>query len=112
MVKSNTRGYLSYAATSQPNSRTTQLFVNYANNSNLDSDGFAPFGRVISGMSVVDAIYSGYVQEPRQVISLPFRNRASLSLHFLQYLITREGNEYLEENFPLLDYIITARIIE
>ena len=69
VLKSNTRGYMTYAATSAPDSRTTQLFINYANNSYLDASGFAPFARVTSGMSVVDAIYSGYGQTPSQVSS-------------------------------------------
>lgn len=67
MIKSNTYGWMAYAATSQPNSRTTQVFINYANNSYLDASGFAPFAQVISGMDVVNQIYSGYGQEPKQV---------------------------------------------
>jgi len=85
---------MSYAATSQPNSRTTQIYINYADNSYLDDSGFAPFAQVTSGMDIVDRIYSGYGQEPKQP------------------LIVKQGNEYLEDNYPLLDYVITARIIE
>ena len=54
-------------ATAGPNTRTTQLYINYVNNTNLDSQGFAPFAYVISGMDVVDAIYSGYGGDPIQV---------------------------------------------
>lgn len=57
--ESNLRGYITFA-TSGPNSRTSQVFINYANNSRLDSMGFAPFGKVIEGMNVVDKIFSEY----------------------------------------------------
>jgi peptidyl-prolyl cis-trans isomerase A (cyclophilin A) len=68
------------------------VFINYADNSRLNRDGFAPFGRVISGMEVVDKINSSYGQKPDQ-------NR-----------IQTEGNAYLTKNFPKLDYIKKATI--
>ena len=61
---------MSYAATSQPNSRTTQIYINYGDNWYLDDSGFAPFAQVTSGMEIVDRIYSGYGQEPKQVYTL------------------------------------------
>ena len=60
MVKSNQRGYISFAKTNMPHSRSVQFFINYKDNGNLDSYGFSPFGRVIEGMEVVDSVYKGY----------------------------------------------------
>jgi peptidyl-prolyl cis-trans isomerase A (cyclophilin A) len=88
----NTRGNISYAKSSAPNSRTTQVFINFADNSRLNRDGFAPFGKVISGMEVVDKIYSGYGQQPDQS------------------RIQGEGNAYLTKSFPKLDYIKKATL--
>ena len=90
---SNTRGTITFA-TSGPNSRTTQLFINFGDNSNLDSMGFAPFGEVTEGMSVVDSIFSGHGEKPDQGA------------------IQRSGNRYLEAAYPELDYIIRATIVE
>lgn len=89
---SNVRGTLTFAAQSAPNTRSTQLFINYGDNSRLDSMRFAPFGKVVSGMEFVDQIYSGDGQNPDQT------------------QIEEQGNAYLEKNFPQLDYIKTARI--
>jgi peptidyl-prolyl cis-trans isomerase A (cyclophilin A) len=89
---SNERGTVTFAASSQPNSRSTQVFINLANNQRLDAMGFAPFGKVVSGMDVVDQLYSGYGETPDQ------------------QLAEREGNSYFEKNFPRLDYIKTAKI--
>lgn len=91
---SNVRGAVTFAATSAPDSRSTQLFINFADNSRLDSQRFAPFGKVVSGMENVDQIYSGYGQNPDQE------------------RIESEGNAYLEKEFPRLDYIKSARIAE
>jgi peptidyl-prolyl cis-trans isomerase A (cyclophilin A) len=90
---SNERGTVTFAATSEPNSRSTQLFINYANNARLDSMGFAPLGKVLSGMNVADQIYSGYGQTPDQG------------------RIVESGNSYLVKEFPKLDYIKTARVV-
>jgi len=90
---SNARGTVSFAATGQPNSRTTHLFINLGENARLDGMGFAPIGRVTSGMTAVDNIYPGYGESPDQS------------------LIGAQGNAYLEKNFPQLDYIKTARIV-
>merc|ERR1712146_531115 len=82
VVGSNTLGTLSYA-TAGPNTRTTQLFINLANNSFLDSQGFSPFGRVVAGMDVVvGGISAQYGQQPSQ------------------QLIYERGNKYLEREFP------------
>lgn len=97
--KSNTRGMMTFA-TSGPNSRTTQLFINFGDNSALDSQGFSPFGEVVEGMDVVDKLYDGYGE------GAP-RGRGPR-----QDLIAQQGNEYLNDKFPMLDYIKTARIVE
>ena len=80
-------------ATAGPNTRTTQLFINFADNTRLDGMGFAPFGNVVDGMDVVDKIYSGYRESPRQD------------------LITSQGDAYLKANFPKIDKIKLARIV-
>jgi peptidyl-prolyl cis-trans isomerase A (cyclophilin A) len=97
--QSNTRGYITFAMASQPNSRATQVFVNLVDNANLDGMGFAPFGRVIEGMSVVDSLYAGYGDSP------PYGWGPD------QTRLMAEGNAYLERNFPKLDFVRTARII-
>jgi peptidyl-prolyl cis-trans isomerase A (cyclophilin A) len=95
----NERGTLSYAATSMPNSRSTQLFINLRDNSpSLDPLRFAPVGKVISGMDVVDQIYAGYGDMPP--------NGAGPDPSQIQM----EGNAYLTRRFPHLDYIKTATI--
>ncbi|MCZ6805477.1 MAG: peptidylprolyl isomerase [Deltaproteobacteria bacterium] len=96
--ESNTRGTLSFA-TSGPNSRTTQFFINLVGNSRLDGMGFSPFGK-LKDMTVVDALYAGYGE------GAP-RGRGPS-----QALLQSQGNTYLKENFPNLDYIKSAKIIE
>jgi peptidyl-prolyl cis-trans isomerase A (cyclophilin A) len=91
---SNQRGMVSFAASSQPNSRTTHMFINFADNSRLDAMGFAPVGKVVSGMEVVDQIYADDGERPDQG------------------RIREEGNSYLVSHFPNLDFIKTARIAQ
>ena len=88
----NRRGTISFA-TLGPGSRTHQLFINLKDNASLDAQGFAPIGRVIEGMSVVDSLYDEYGEDPRY------------------QLIATQGNKYLARMFPKLDYIRTARIV-
>ncbi len=90
---SNTRGTMSFA-TSGPDSRTTQVFINYGDNARLDGMGFAPFAKVVKGMNVIDAIYSRHRESPDQGA------------------IQQMGNAYLESKFPELDYIKKATIQE
>jgi peptidyl-prolyl cis-trans isomerase A (cyclophilin A) len=97
--QSNKRGYMSYA-TAGPGTRTTQLFINYADNSQLDKMGFAPIGRVVEGLAVVDRLYAGYGEGAPQGKG-PNQGR-----------IQAEGNDYLTKNFPQLDCITKATIIE
>ena len=95
---SNTRGTITFA-TAGPNTRTTQLFINFADNTSLDGQGFAPFGKVISGMDVVDKINSEYGEGAPQGNG-PDQGR-----------IQTEGNAYLKKDFPDLDYIKSASIV-
>jgi peptidyl-prolyl cis-trans isomerase A (cyclophilin A) len=95
--QSNTRGKITFAARGQ-NTRTTQVFINYVDNARLDKLGFSPFGEVVSGMEVVDSLYSGYGE-------LPPKGHGPRS-----ELLQTQGNEYLEQNFPRLDYIKKATI--
>jgi peptidyl-prolyl cis-trans isomerase A (cyclophilin A) len=98
--KSNVRGTLSFAA-GGPNTRTTQMYINFGDNSRLDRTGFAVFGQVISGMdTVVDSIYKGYGE------GAPRGQGPS------QDSISRQGNAYLIRGFSKLDYVITARVIQ
>lgn len=95
--ESNARGTVTFA-TAGPNTRTTQVFINFNNNSGLNGQGFAPFGKVISGMDVVDSLYKGYGE------GAPRGNGPN------QGLIKTQGNAYLVTQFPKLDYIKKATI--
>jgi len=97
VVESNTRGMVTFAAMNAPNSRTTQFFINFGDNAQLDGMRFAPFGKV-RDMAPVDALYKGYGEgAPRG--QGPNQGR-----------IVREGNAYLKAEFPNLDYIERAVI--
>lgn len=91
---SNKRGYVTFAKSGRPHSRTTQLFINYSDNSRLDQLGFTPFGKVIEGMDVVDKITAKYGERPDQGA------------------IQQEGNAYLQAEFPDLDFIKKATLVE
>ena len=99
VTQSNKRGTLTFA-TSGKNSRTTQMFINFKNNTNLDGMGFSPIGKVTEGMEIVDSLYGGYGE------GAP-RGRGPA-----QHRIQAEGNEYLKKDFPRLDYVKTATIVE
>jgi peptidyl-prolyl cis-trans isomerase A (cyclophilin A) len=92
--ESNKRGFVTYAKSGAPNSRSVQLFINLVDNGRLDATGFAPFGKVIEGMDVVDKLYGGYGE----------------GLTKLQGRIAEEGNAFLEKNYPQLDGIKKATI--
>lgn len=89
---SNKRGTITFA-TAGPNTRTTQLFINYGDNAGLDSQGFAAFGEAVQGMDVVDKIYAGYGEQPDQG------------------RLQAEGKAYTDKNFPMLDKILSATIV-
>src|SRR5262245_8605894 len=96
--QSNKRGYVTFA-TAGPNTRTTQVFINFvARNSKLDTQGFAPFGKVGEGMDVVDKLFSGYGDAAPQGHG-PDQGR-----------IQKEWNAYLEKSFPKLDSVKKASI--
>ena len=100
VLQSNTRGKVTFA-TAGPNTRTAQVFINYTDrNAQLDNMGFAPFGEIIDGMDSVDGIHQGYGEgAPRG--KGPDQGR-----------IQAEGNSYLNAEFPLLDHIVSATILE
>ena len=94
VTQSNKRGFITYAKSSQRNSRTSQVFINFGDNSRLDADGFAPFGQVVDGMDVVDAINAQYREQPDQE------------------QIQESGNAYLNKSFPKLDFIKKATVVK
>ena len=94
--ESNKVGYVTYAKPNAPNSRSTQVFINYGNNANLDGQGFAPFGKVITGMDVVQKLNATYGAKPGDD----------------QGNIAAGGNAYLQKTYPKLDYIKTATIVQ
>ncbi len=94
---SNKRTFITFA-TAGPNTRTTQVFISYGDNSNLDGQGFTPFGQVVSGMKVVDSLYNGYGEG------------APRGLGPDQTKLQAEGNAYLASKFGNLDYIKKATI--
>jgi peptidyl-prolyl cis-trans isomerase A (cyclophilin A) len=94
-AKSNARGTVSFAMAGKPDTRTTQLFFNLANNARLDGMGFAPVCEVIGdGMKVLEAIHGGYGEQPDQG------------------RIQSKGNAYLKEKFPELDYVVKASLTD
>jgi len=95
---SNKRGFVTYAMAG-PNTRTSQLFINYGDNSRLDSQGFSPFGQVVTGMDVVDSFYAEYGE------GAPSGGGPN------QARIQSEGNAYLTKEFPKLDFIKKATIV-
>ena len=95
--QSNTRGMVTFA-TAGPNTRTTQVFINFGDNNRLDGMGFAPFGQVTSGMNVVDSLYSGYGEGAPHGMG-PDQSR-----------VQQEGNAYLTKDFAKLDFIKKATI--
>ena len=94
---SNKRGNITFA-TAGPNTRTTQVFINFKDNESLDGQGFAPFGQVVSGMEIVDSLYSGYGEGAPSGRG-PDQSR-----------IQAEGNAYLTRDFAQLDFIKKATI--
>jgi peptidyl-prolyl cis-trans isomerase A (cyclophilin A) len=97
--QSNTRGMVTYAKTGAPNSRSTQLFINYGDNARLDADGFAPFGKVTQGMEIADQFFSGYnAQFGGDSVGLAGPD-------------AEKGKAFIEKEFPKLDKILRASIV-
>lgn len=92
--ESNKKGFVTFAKSSLPDSRSTQVFINLSDNSRLDGMGFAPIGKVTKGMDVVEKLYGGYGEEVTQ----------------LQGEIATQGNAFLDKNYPKLDSIKRATI--
>jgi peptidyl-prolyl cis-trans isomerase A (cyclophilin A) len=99
VVQSNHRGFVTFAKTGMPNSRSTQIFINTGNNERLDSDGFSPFGMVTDGMEAVDKLYNGYGE------GAPDGHGPD------QSKIGNLGRSYLEKNFAKLDTIKSATLV-
>jgi peptidyl-prolyl cis-trans isomerase A (cyclophilin A) len=97
VTQGNQRGMVSFA-TAGPNTRTTQVFINFGDNGALDGQGFSPFGKVVSGMEVVDSLYNGYGEGAPGGLG-PDQGRVQM-----------EGNAYLTQYFPKLDYVKKATI--
>jgi peptidyl-prolyl cis-trans isomerase A (cyclophilin A) len=96
VIQSNKRGYLTYAKTSMPNTRSTQIFINLKDNAGLDRQGFSPFGVVDGkGMNVVDMLYDQYTES-----SGPDQDK-----------ISKLGKAYLDQGWPKLDSIKTATLV-
>ena len=98
VVESNKKGYISYAMAG-PDTRTTQFFINYGDNTRLDGMGFSPFGKVTEGMDVVESIYSGYGEG------------APSGMGPDQGGVQMKGNAYLKKDFPKMDYILSAQLL-
>ncbi|MYE34888.1 MAG: peptidylprolyl isomerase [Gemmatimonadales bacterium] len=96
VLASNTRGRIAFAFT-DPGTRATQVYISVVDNVRLDSTGFAPFGEVVSGMEVVDALYSGYGEDSGGGLRRGDQTR-----------IVAQGNTYLDREYPLLDRLIRA----
>lgn len=96
VTQSNKRGFVTYAKTSQPDSRSTQIFISFKDNSFLDSQGFAPFGVVdAAGMKVVEMLYDQYGDQPTGE----------------QDKIEKAGKAYLDSKYPKLDVIKHASLV-
>ncbi|GAB5365329.1 hypothetical protein AAMO2058_001048400 [Amorphochlora amoebiformis] len=93
---SNLRSHISFA-TSGPNARSTQLFINFVDNTGLDEQGFAPIGKVVKGMDIIDKVYAGYNESGKKP------NQSS---------VKQFGNEYLDRHFPKLSTILSASILK
>lgn len=95
---SNQKGYVTFAKTGRPNSRSTQFFVNLGNNKGLDRQGFTPFGAVVSGQDVLDKINTEYGENPRN--------------ENIQANFESQGNPYIKKRFPNIDFIKSVTLVD
>ena len=94
VIQTNRRGFVTFASSSEPNSRSTQFFINKKDaNTYLDQYKFAPFGQVVEGMEVVDQIYAGYGEPP------------------IQGELQDQGEAFVNRNYPRMDKIVKASIV-
>ena len=101
---SNDRGYLTYAMAGK-NTRTSQLFINFKSNAFLDKQKFAPFGRVVEGMtSAIDSVYTGYGEGGN--------GKGTDGKGPNQNMINNKGEPYLQELFPKLSIIRSAVVLK
>jgi cyclophilin family peptidyl-prolyl cis-trans isomerase len=100
VVQSNKRGFISYAMTG-PDTRSTQIFINLADNSRLDAQGFAPIGQVVEGMEVVEKLYSRYGETSGGGMRVGRQQK-----------MFEEGNAWLDREFPKLDRLVRATIVK
>lgn len=98
---SNVRGTFAFAKTPEPDTRNTQIYVNLGDNTRNDGEPFVLFGRVVRGMDVLDRLHAGYGE-----------SSGSGMRQGRQGPIVRGGNAYLDREFPLLDRILRARIVD
>ena len=98
---SNVRGSFAFAMTG-PGARTTQIYICTDDSmKRQDGDGFAPFGRIVEGMDVVDRLYKGYGEQSGGGMRAGHQDK-----------LFEEGNAYLDREFPQLDRLIRARIVK
>lgn len=93
---SNKKGFITYAKSGRPNSRSTQFFINLSDNASLDRQGFTPFGRVVKGMDVVEKINTQYGENSPEV----------------QGMFQARGNDYIKKRYPNLDYIKSISLVK
>lgn len=98
VLSGNKRGHISMASAG-PGTRSTQFFINFQDNAQLDGMGFASFGQVVEGMEVVDRLYGGYGEG------------APRGAGPNQGILMQKGNPYLKESFPKLDVIRRAEVL-
>ena len=98
--ESNVRGTFAFAMTG-PDARTTQIYINTGDQSRLDQMGFAPFGKVVEGMSVIDKLYAGYGETSGGGMRAGHQGK-----------LFEEGSAYLDREFHLLDRLVRAEIIQ
>jgi cyclophilin family peptidyl-prolyl cis-trans isomerase len=99
VTQSNKAGYVAFAFTG-PGTRSTQIYINLADNINQDAQGFAPFGRVVEGMDVVLKLYTGYGETSGGGMRAGHQAK-----------LFEQGNAYLDREFPRLDQLIRARVL-